>query len=612
MREPMPWGPMRLASVAAVMLAVILWPAGSFAATPINGVSVSVLPQPTTFSHGETFHGYVEYRIFLANASVSPRAVRLTMPGTPYKGYGIGIGRITRRVELAGHASTTVSLFQPPLPLNGRDLRVDVNGRLKHISMAPIDHAKQHASRVHHGGHNYGAVLLSKAVHANFRTRADSYAKSGPTDLRYFQQEIPPAQWSDHWLGYSRYDGLVVTAADVDAMPQAVISAIRKYVALGGCLTVLGDWTPAGPWRVHGAAEVDHDITSHALGFGEVQRLAEQDAGLISPQQYRRMGRSWQANARLWYVTRSPQQANRDFPVVEDVSVPVGGLLVLMIAFTIVIGPLNLWVLGRRRRRMWLLWTVPAISLVTCLAIWVYAVAAEGFGADRRIEAITLLDQRDPRDQHGVTIGFAGYYAPLTPGGGFAFDPQTELTPQVRDRSGHDTRTRTVDLTHGQRLDSGWVVARVPAHFMVRKPHDSVRERLVVERAADGDGYVATNGFGVGLARLWYADADGTVYEAVGTAAAPAAQAGAKVKLKRTSHKTGGSKWRDFYTQDWIDSFQYLRDPSAREQARRLAPNTYLAVLDGQPFVEPGLPDSTPRHSRACVLGLVAPVPHSP
>jgi len=275
--------------------------------------------------------------------------------------------------------------------------------------------------------------------------------------------------------------------------------------------------------------------------------------------------------------------------------------------FAVTIGPVNLWVLGRKRRRMWLLWTVPAISLATCLAIWVYAVAAEGFSADRRIETITILDQEH---QTAATLGFAAYYAPLTPGGGLMFDPHTELTPQLDRRSRRNSgRSRTVSLTRGQNLDSGWVIARVPAHFAVRKPQINVRERLTVKRTSDGGSYRVTNGFGGDLLRVWYADDAGKVYAATGDANTPAARAGESVTLSAAPASTGRAvrPWRELYTQDWILSLDGVNRSANSAQAGRLAPHTYLAVLDGQPFIEPGLEGSDVRRERAYVLGIVGP-----
>ena len=71
---------------------------------------------------------------------------------------------------------------------------------------------------------------------------------------------------------------------------------------------------------------------------------------------------------------------------------------------------------------------------------------------------------------------------------------------------------RTIDWTHDQHLANGWVTARVPAHFMIRKS-EMRRERITVRRGTDADLRVV-NGLGADINQFWLADRDGTVYSA--------------------------------------------------------------------------------------------------
>ncbi len=42
--------------------------------------------------------------------------------------------------------------------------------------------------------------------------------------------------------------------------------------------------------------------------------------------------------------------------------------------FALVLGPLNLWYLHRRGKRIWLVWTIPALSLSATLMVGFYAI----------------------------------------------------------------------------------------------------------------------------------------------------------------------------------------------------------------------------------------------
>src|SRR5262249_22076700 len=149
----------------------------------------------------------------------------------------------------------------------------------------------------------------------------------------------------------------------------------------------------------------------------------------------------------------------------EDVGVPVRGLFVLMVLFCIGIGPVNLWLLGRKDRRIWMLWTVPVLSLLTCLAVFGYMLISEGWHGHLRTEAVTLLDETTHR---ATSFGWTAFYAPLTPGDGLHFSSDTEVmwlkgqdllrgpygysrTPDVSSSS------CTLDWSQDQHLASGWI-----------------------------------------------------------------------------------------------------------------------------------------------------------
>src|SRR5262249_26203474 len=117
---------------------------------------------------------------------------------------------------------------------------------------------------------------------------------------------------------------------------------------------------------------------------------------------------------------------NNEFTVVEKIGIPVRGLFVLMLAFVAVIGPINLIWLARRRKKIWMLWTVPVISMVACLAVNGFALLGEGVSATSRVEAFTILDESS---HLASTVGWTAFYAPITPGEGLHFSYDVELAP---------------------------------------------------------------------------------------------------------------------------------------------------------------------------------------
>ncbi|HEY8459131.1 MAG TPA: hypothetical protein VIM99_02055, partial [Blastocatellia bacterium] len=314
----------------------------------------------------------------------------------------------------------------------------------------------------------------------------------------------------------------------------------------------------------------------------------------------------WESIKYSWTRARQPGKTyseitdiNDDFPVIESekIGIPVRGLFVLMLAFVIAIGPINLIWLSRKRRKIWLLWTAPAIALITCLAVTVFALFGEGVSAISRAETFTILDESSHR---ASTIGWTAFYAPITPGDGLHFSYDTELTP-VRPTAwlyDNGERNKTIDLSSDQHLDSEWIMARVPVYFKFRKS-ETRRERLTIRREGSG-GISVVNGLGADVRRLWLADRDGKVYSASGIGA------GAEAKLSPADLKLAGNAAgaRELFA--GIDWLAKMREVDANPQ-NYLSPGSYLAELDASPFVEEGLNSVKTRKGRALIYGISAP-----
>ncbi|MFW5692727.1 MAG: hypothetical protein ACOCWL_00790, partial [Thermoguttaceae bacterium] len=231
-----------------------------------------------------------------------------------------------------------------------------------------------------------------------------------------------------------------------------------------------------------------------------------------------------------------------------------------------------------------------------------YSMASEGWAGRGRTASLTLLDQRCRR---ATTIGYVSYYSPLAPGG-LHFDAQTDaalLDPESGYGSYRYRETpsglRFVDWTDGQHLASGWMKARVPAYFQVRKNEDR-RERLTVEPQADGSVRVL-NALGADIDRLYVADASGRVLEAGNI------PAGAEQTLSVAAGAAPGEKeparMRSLFTQsNWLGRFHELQH--APDPAALLAPGCYIAFLDRSPFIESPMAGVEPEHTAAIVYGV--------
>ena len=497
----------------------------TFARTEFDDIVIT----PELTPSGNSHHGYVEYRIAVANLSPKKtHKVKLILPKDSFGYSGNRIREMTRSVVVGPSATAHVSLFQPPVGMYGNALGVVIDGRVQDDTV-PLaigrhggqgTHISMSSSRGRRSFTSFAPsfrILMSRNVdakdlhdHADKLFGVSAASRRGPPSYETIDLGLPVSAWSTNWLGFSRYDSVVVTGDDIRQMPPDVRSALRRYVECGGALLVLGGLELPESWELRESQRSEPltnavGLVNYNIGFGQCMVSTERDTKGLKPEQWREIVDSWVKTAAPWQVVRSVEDANNVFPVTEGLGIPVRGLFLLMLLFAVVIGPVNLIVLSRQKRRIWMLWTVPVISLLTCLAVFAYATFAEGWNRHGRTEGLTLLDERIHR---ATTIGWTAFYSALTPGDGLHFGYETEITPQASNMG----TVRTVDWTHDQHLESGWMTARVPAYFTVRKS-EVRRERVTIRREADGRLKVV-NGLGANISQFWLADRNGTIHAA--------------------------------------------------------------------------------------------------
>ena len=492
---------------------------------------------PELTPSGDSYHGYAEYRFAVTNrSSDKTHEVKLIFPKDSLGYSGNRIREMTRSVLVGPSATAYVSLFQPPVEMHGHSLGVVIDGRVQ-AEKVPL-------SSTRHGGAHYTTrpititsagspshspgttsttvfsapvILMSRNVdatnlHAHANKLLTTTSSLGRGSYETIDLGLPVSAWSTNWLGFSRYDGVVVTGDDIRQMPPAVQSALRRYVECGGALLVLGGRELTDSWELRESQKSEPltdaaGFVNYNIGFGQCIVSTETGTGHLKTEQWREVVESWINTATPWQIRWSIEDANRLFPVVSGgLGIPVRGLFLLMLLFVAVIGPVNLIVLSRKKRRIWMFWTVPVISLLTCVAVFAYATLAEGWNKHGRTEGVTILDENIHR---ATTIGWTAFYTSLTPGDGLHFGYETELTPQTIDMK----TERTINWTKDQHLQNGWVTARIPAHFMLRKS-EVRRERVTVRTEANGRLKIV-NGLGADIRQFWLADRDGTIHTAL-------------------------------------------------------------------------------------------------
>ncbi len=538
----------------------------------------------TAQTEGESQHGYLEYRIQLKNNSpANPHQVEIVFgnPGSSSMRSNI-IREMRKTVVIAPGSGMTVSMMQPALtmPVSSAAVFIDGVGQLSRLPVPYCEHARDYYAK------NKLCVMVSPSVNRDdLLRRLEQTAGLTEKNFSLIRSVFPLSSWSDNWLAYSRYDGIIVTDNDMKIMPVPVKWALLAYVKCGGTLTVFGD-----DFQIAEApAESDAEKTVYHAGFGQCIVFPVASASQLSDMQVNYIHSIWRQTLLPWHKFDSPASANAEFPVVEDLEINVRGFFLGMLIFVIAVGPVNFFVLSRKKKKIWLLWTVPVISLFTCAAVFLYAVFSEGMDSDARLSAFTILDENR---HEAATLGMAAYYCRLTPGKGLRFSEDTEIQAIVS-QNYRDGTPRTINWTNGQYLESGWITARVPAHFQIRK-YETRRERLQISTGSEP--YVV-NGLGSDIRELWICDADGRFFHEKNI------PAGKRKFLKRQPGKKNTGQYHG-KLKNIYKEFKW-KNPELWAAAMS-APGTYTAILDGCPFLEKGLENADRLTADAIVFGIMA------
>jgi hypothetical protein len=451
------------------------------------------------------------------------------------------------------------------------------------------------------GSISIDAVELKGPSGVRWATAARASSESPGTTMpsgenrELMRAELPVAEWSDTWLSYTPYDAIALTGADLNAMPPAVRNALFSYAECGGNLLVLGAADVPKTWRPSQKTLLFNG-TCFDAALGQCFVFSGDSVKDIDPPSAKKIMNAASHSASVAQSTPDENAANGVFPVIANVKIPARTIVFIMLAFVVAIGPVNIFVLARKNRRTWLLWTIPAISFATCSLVFVYSLFREGITPDARIEGLTFLDQPHHR---AITLGTEAFYCPLTPSAGLFFGAETEATPLVSTGIGfRGGSRREMDWTQSQHLERGWISARVPTHFQIRKA-ETRRERIEIERA--GNQLLAVNGLGAPIRSLVLADESGRIYS-VGNIAA-----GKKAVLfsDPQSHFTQRLGARAYF-----EKFGFIVGDNFSETnvADYLLPGSYVADLETNPFLENGLGEkakSSRVRSRAVVFGIL-------
>lgn len=313
---------------------------------------------------------------------------------------------------------------------------------------------------------------------------------------------------------YSSLDAVVVDAR-AGFPDKDRLAALCAFARTGGVLAIRGRAIPEvaaaipelAPWleprfRLHGT----DDWPAFACGQGLL--FVDESGGVLDSR--RRAAFVELLFAEHGDLSLAPRfgggRAHDIDVLLPGLDLPYRALMLVLLAFAIVVGPVNLYWVKRTKKPVLLLVSVPVIAIVFSLAMFAYGVVAQGLDVRARRSTLTLLDQRAHR---ATTLETREIFAGLAPGRGLRPGPGAWLFADPEAVSFSQQRRASIESTEGLEYGGDYLPARTPT-----------RQTIVTDRAARGrvelmrenGGWSARFGLGADVKEFVYRDASGATW----------------------------------------------------------------------------------------------------
>ncbi|MFY2562175.1 hypothetical protein ACN469_31560 [Corallococcus terminator] len=461
---PPPGSPAAIAEEAAVAAEAAMADKAPFGYRDASGSADSVTQGPLRVTlHGGALkpqRGYWATQVVLNNSGAQPLPVRLSFSPA----YGDTSRSVTREVEV-GPRQRVVAWVPLPVAWHSVVVRVLAPG------LEPINES------LYADSDRFEPVLVV-GTSGDFEN-ATALTKAGEQDEPFFSTRfLDPRDAPRELAAYVGYEMVVVTS-EATAVPADVWAVLEAYAVSGGTLVItrpsrdLRERLPLLPEAT--ASEMPYafgkvwtcdgvELECQARIRGGVSNIEPAARGAVIP-----------VGSMPRWVSPVLGAHREALPLLTNARTPVGRFLLVISAFALAVGP-GAWWLARRRGPVAVLIAVPAISLVTCVALIFWSVLVDGFSVHTARYSLTWLDGARSR---AVTVGLSAWYANLSPDvlhlpSASVLLPPPELEDAMAD----------MDWTGGLTVGDGFLPPRTYREWGEVAVLPS-RARLVVKRGGD-------------------------------------------------------------------------------------------------------------------------------
>lgn len=368
--------------LAGIQPAAASYKLGSIQADPRNKAAVEVT---TAFSE-IPMQGFMPLRVRLDNASRTDRTYILQTRSR--ENYGQPEVFYEEELEVEAGSSGQFELLVP-LTIASQDsysnLRLEVN-----LLGPGMKNTRQEMttnySTTHRGklpplvvfGESFGRGTVSNIsdVMSNRRSMELSHV--------VVDQEFLPSDWRG-WLGA---DLVVMSLRDLEDLGSGSLRGLRQWLAFGGELVVTHPQGELGAVErlldpENWAPVKGGDPRQAMIGLGKMTLIEDSAPNTVSEKEIAEV-----IMERIDADTRLMKQIYggygragiTDVNAGVDLNAPI--ILIFMVAFAILVGPVNLFVFARGNKRYRLFWTTPLISVGTSLLLFGVILLQDGVGGN--------------------------------------------------------------------------------------------------------------------------------------------------------------------------------------------------------------------------------------
>ena len=318
-------------------------------------------------------HGFAPVRVTINNGTKDE-------PEWEFRFEGFGDeSRFTSRFSVKTRKSTTtVAEFMVPVPTDYRDSGYSYGRELKYTARAD-DFPTQSAKVGGHYPNDWPSIAMSSGIGAKHSGLLEEERRTLATSSRYggdntFGSIFQPASLPADWRGYAGLDVLMITDKewqDLYAKSPSICKAILDWNRLGGRLDIYSH----------------QNLSAEALGIREVAdgrrslgplKIYDWDGRSLDTA--KTVTRYQSASKRRIYVT--DREADY-YALINSLGKRAFGnwqVAVILIAFGVLVGPVNLFVLAKPGRRHRLFFTTPLISLGASVLLVILILLQDGTG----------------------------------------------------------------------------------------------------------------------------------------------------------------------------------------------------------------------------------------